>query len=280
MNREEKQAVVDTIGTKLGDHESFYMTDASHLSVAQINQLRRMCFDAGVELKVAKNTLIKRAMEAATTDYSELYDVLAGPTYLMFSSSSSSPAKVIKEFRKGAEMPVIKAAYIDSAVFVGDENLEMLSKLKSKEELIGDVILLLQSPIKNVIGALQSSGQTLSGLVKALADRPEEAPAAEPAAEAKEETPAADGESAADNAAEAGEGDAAEAPTAEAADAPDAPEASADAPADETPEAAEEAAEDGDASDDSNDDSASDNASNEGGDDAADAPEGEEEKSE
>ena len=138
----------------------------------QINKLRRLCFKQGVEFKVAKNTLIRKALESIGTGYDGLFEALQGPTSVMFSETGSIPAKVIKEFRKAGDKPVLKAAYIDSAIYLGDTSLDELSKLKTKHELIGEIIGLLQSPAKNVIGALQSGGHKLSGILKTLEDRP------------------------------------------------------------------------------------------------------------
>lgn len=134
--------------------------------------MRRSCFETGIQLRVIKNTLIRKALEQVSeNDYSQLYDTLHGPTAIMFSENAKAPATLIKQFRETAERPLLKAAYIDSSIFVGDDQLEALTKLKSKEELLGDVIGLLQSPMQNVIGALKSGGQTIAGLVKALEER-------------------------------------------------------------------------------------------------------------
>ena len=152
----------------------FYITDYSSLTVEQINNLRRICFDKGVQIKVLKNTLIKKALERINeTAYTGLYDSLSGPTAVMFSETSNLPARIIEEFRKKHDKPVLKAAYIDTDVFIGDDQIETLSNLKSKEELIGEIIGLLQSPIKTVVGSLQSGGNTIAGLVKALSERGE-----------------------------------------------------------------------------------------------------------
>lgn len=175
MTREDKAIVIDKLKDKFSSATFFYIADSSELNVEQINQFRGMCFDKGVEMTVVKNTLIKKALEAASTDnnYEELYDSLKGPSSVMFADIANSPAKVIEEFRKSFDKPVLKAAYIDSSIYLGDEALKELAALKSKEELIGDVILLLQSPIKNVLSSLQSGGSTLAGIVKTLQDRPE-----------------------------------------------------------------------------------------------------------
>jgi large subunit ribosomal protein L10 len=145
------------------------------LTVEQINKFRGLCFEKDIEMKVVKNTLAIKALETFPEDrnYVGLYDSLKGPTAILFTTTANVPAKVIKEFRKGSERPVLKAAYIDTDVFVGDEQLDALANLKSKEDLIGEVITLLQSPVKNVLGALQSGGNTISGLLKALEERGE-----------------------------------------------------------------------------------------------------------
>jgi len=148
------------------------LTDSSTLTVAAVNDLRRMCFKNNVKLKVAKNTLIKKALESIEDgNYDDLYPVLSGPTSLMFSEVANAPAKIIKEFRKKHDMPVLKAAFIDSDLFLGDEQVDSLAALKSKEELVGDVIALLQSPAKNVISALQSGGSKLAGILKTLSEK-------------------------------------------------------------------------------------------------------------
>jgi large subunit ribosomal protein L10 len=172
MTREEKTAVIEEIKDIFASSNCFYVTDCSTLSVEQVNKLRRSCFETGIQLRVIKNTLIRKALEQVSeNDYSELYDSLHGPTAIMFSENAKAPATLIKQFRETAERPLLKAAYIDSSIFVGDDQLEALTKLKSKEELLGDVIGLLQSPMQNVIGALKSGGQTIAGLVKALEER-------------------------------------------------------------------------------------------------------------
>jgi large subunit ribosomal protein L10 len=150
---------------------NFYITDTSDLTVAKINDIRRQCFESDITMKVAKNSLIKKAMEAAGGDYSPIFDVLKGSSSIFFSKSATAPAKLIKQLRKKGEKPILKAAYIDSAIFIGDNQIDTLIKLKSKEQLIGEVIGLLQSPAKNVISALQSGGNTIAGLVKTLQER-------------------------------------------------------------------------------------------------------------
>ncbi len=175
MTRQEKAQVIDGLVEKFNETQFFYLADSSGLSVVQTDNFREKCYKAGVEYKVVKNTLIKKALEKVEGDFSALDSELKGFTGILFSpESNNAPAKVIKEFRKdGGERPVLKAAYIDSDVYIGDDKLKELSSLKSKSELIGEIIGLLQSPAKNVISALQSSGQTLSGLVKTLSEREE-----------------------------------------------------------------------------------------------------------
>lgn len=173
MTRSEKVAVVEELKEKFDNSTSFYVTDSSTLTVAEVNNLRGLCFEKGVEMRVVKNTLVKKALEALPEDknYAELYDTLKGPTALMFSETANLPAKLIEEFRKTHEKPVLKAAYIDASVYVGDDQVKSLAALKSKEELVGDVIGLLQSPAKNVISALKSGGSTIAGILKTLEER-------------------------------------------------------------------------------------------------------------
>jgi large subunit ribosomal protein L10 len=171
MNKEEKHDLVLALSEQMKEYGNFYITDTSDLSVAKINDIRRKCFDSDIKMQVAKNSLIKKAMEAAGGDYTEIYDVLKGSSSILFSKSATAPAKLIKQLRKQGDKPVLKAAYIDSAIFIGDNQIDALTKLKSKEQLIGEIIGLLQSPAKNVISALQSGGNTLAGLVKTLQER-------------------------------------------------------------------------------------------------------------
>ena len=175
MTKNEKTQLIEELKEKLAGCQYFYITDSSELNVEQVNKLRALCFEKGVEMKVVKNTLARKAMESFDVDrgFEALYDALKGPTTILFTETGNAPAKLIKEFRKDFDKPILKAAYIDSDVFIGDENVDVLDALKSKEELIGDVILLLQSPMKNLLGSLQSGQNTLSGLVKALEERAE-----------------------------------------------------------------------------------------------------------
>jgi len=175
MTREEKVQKVQELTERLSVCRSYYITDTSELSVDSVNQFRRMCFDSGLTYGVYKNSLIKKALQAQENDCSELESVLKGFSGIIFGEGpANAGAKAIKEFRKkGFEKPLFKGAYIDSDIFIGEEHLNTLSDLKSKEELVGEIIGLLQSPAKNVISALKSSGDTLSGLVKTLSERSE-----------------------------------------------------------------------------------------------------------
>jgi len=172
MTKAEKATVIEELKQKFAEHEYFYVTDSSTLTVEQVNNLRRICFEKGVEMKVVKNTLAIKALEDAPDDkgYKALFDSLKGPTALMFTSTANVPAKLIKDFRKDHERPLLKAAYIDTDVFVGDDQIEALASLKSKEELIGEIIGLLGSPIRNVMSALNAGGK-LASLLKAIEER-------------------------------------------------------------------------------------------------------------
>jgi large subunit ribosomal protein L10 len=171
MRKEEKHEVVLALTEQIQEYGNFYITDTANLTVAKVNAIRRKCFESDIKMQVAKNTLIRKAMEAAGGDYSEMYDVLKGSSSIMFSKTANAPAKLIKQLRKQGDKPVLKAAYIDSAVFIGDNQLDALVNLKSKEELVADIIALLQSPAKNVISGLQSGGNKLAGIVKTLQER-------------------------------------------------------------------------------------------------------------
>lgn len=171
MTREEKSQVIEALTAKLAESSNFYLTDLSGLDAGMTSQLRRACFKANVRLSVVKNTLLEKAMEASEKDFGELPSTLKGNTSVMYSETGNAPAKVIKAFRKKSEKPFLKGAYIEEAVYIGDEQLDMLVDIKSKEELIGEIIGLLQSPAKNVVSALQSSGGKLSGIIKTLSQK-------------------------------------------------------------------------------------------------------------
>lgn len=173
MTKDQKNEVIDVLKEKFSQYNNFYITNTEALSVAQVNKLRRICFSKQVEMKVAKNTLIRKALESLdSTRYADVYDSLHGVTALMFSENAKEPAMIISTFRResNGERPVLKAAFIDGDVFAGDDQLKALITLKSKQDLIGEVIGLLQSPAKRVMSAL-NAGNKLAALVKALEER-------------------------------------------------------------------------------------------------------------
>ena len=171
MTRQEKSEVIKDLTAQLTENETIYLADISGLDAGSTSNLRRACFRAGVKLAVVKNTLLKKAMDGSDKEFGDLADVLKGNTSLMFAETSNAPAKVIKAFRKKSDKPLLKGAFIEEAVYVGDDQLNTLVDIKSKDELIGEIIGLLQSPAKNVISALKSSGGKLAGIVKTLSER-------------------------------------------------------------------------------------------------------------
>lgn len=173
MTKAEKAATIEELKGKLENNQFLYLADSSTLTVEKINEFRKLCFEKNIEIRVVKNTLLKKALESfdESRGYEGLYEHLSGPTAVLFTEVGNAPAKVIKEFRKVNSRPILKAAYIDTGIYVGDDQIDSLASLKSKEDLIGDIISLLQSPAKNVVSALKSGGNTLSGLVKALEER-------------------------------------------------------------------------------------------------------------
>ncbi|MDP4266506.1 MAG: 50S ribosomal protein L10 [Bacteroidota bacterium] len=175
MKKEEKSQFIDTLTEDLKKFNNFYIADIGDLTVEKTSTLRRLCFKKNVKLKVVKNTLLKKALDRIGGDevYSALYPILKGNTSLMFSESLNDPAKVIKEFRKKNKKPILKGAFVQECCYVGDNQLDSLVSIKGKKELIGDIIGLLQSPAKNVISALQSGGNKLSGIVKTLSEKSE-----------------------------------------------------------------------------------------------------------
>ena len=173
MTREEKNQFIDDLTTRLNEANIFYLADIAGLDAEGSSKLRRSCFNGDIKLEVVKNTLLRKALEKAEGNYDELYDTLVGNTSIMFATAGNAPAKIIKDFRKKNDKPILKGAFIEEAIYIGDENLEFLTSIKSKEELIGELIALLQSPAKNVVSALQSSGGKLAGIVKTLSERPE-----------------------------------------------------------------------------------------------------------
>lgn len=171
MTREEKAVVIEDLTAQLAENANIYLADISGLDATATSNLRRACFKANIKLAVVKNTLLAKAMEASDKEFGELPDVLKGNTSLMLSETGNAPAKLIKNFRKKSDRPVLKGAFIEEAIFVGDENLETLVNIKSKEEVIGDIIGLLQSPAKNVISGLKSGGGKLAGILKTLSEK-------------------------------------------------------------------------------------------------------------
>ena len=171
MRREEKNAIIDSLAEKLKEYSHFYLTDTAQLNAADTSDLRRKCFENDIKLVVVKNTLLKRALEMSEGDFNELYPVLKGTTSIMFTQTGNTPARLIKEFRKRHDKPVLKGAYVQESVYVGDNMLNALVSVKTKQELIGDIILILQSPARNVISALQSGGSKIHGVLETLSKK-------------------------------------------------------------------------------------------------------------
>jgi len=171
MTREEKLNVIEDLTAQLAENSTIYLADISGLDATTTSNLRRACFKANVKLSVVKNTLLAKAMEASEKDFGELPEVLKGNTSLMFAEAGNGPAKLIKNFRKKSDKPLLKGAFVEEAVFVGDDKLDTLVSIKSKEEMIGEIIGLLQSPAKNVISGLKSGGGKLAGILKTLLEK-------------------------------------------------------------------------------------------------------------
>lgn len=171
MTREEKAIVIEQLTAQLANNTNIYLTDASGLNAEATSRLRRACFKANIKLEVVKNTLLAKAMEASDKDFGELSSVLVGNTAMMLSEIGNAPAKLIQEFRKKSNKPILKGAFIEEAIYLGDDQVDALVNIKSKEELIGDIIMLLQSPAKNVVSALKSGGGTLAGIIKTLSEK-------------------------------------------------------------------------------------------------------------
>lgn len=171
MTKQEKNQVIEKMSVKLAENPHFYLADVSELTVEDSNSLRGIFHEQGIRIEVVKNTLLKKAMENAEKDYTGLYDCLVGNTSIIFTETGNAPAKLIKKFRKDHPKPLLKAAFVEESLYIGDEQLDALSALKSKDELIAEVVALLQSPAKNVVGALQSSGGNLAGILKTLSEK-------------------------------------------------------------------------------------------------------------
>ena len=171
MTKEQKEQEIQDLTDRLSSVKNLYLADIAGLDAVQTTALRRACFKANIKLSVVKNTLLAKAMEASDKDFGNLHETLKGNTSLMFSELGNTPAKLIKDFRKKSEKPILKGAYIEEAIYIGDDQIDALESIKSKEELIGEVITILQSPAKNIISALQSGGSNISGILKTLSER-------------------------------------------------------------------------------------------------------------
>ena len=171
MRKEDKAIIIEQLGEKLKEYAHFYLVDVTGMNAEETSNLRRKCFGAEIKMVVVKNTLLEKAFEAAEIDYSPLYPVLKGTTAVFFTNVANSPAKLIKEVGKNG-IPGLKAAYAEEGIYVGAENLDALCAIKSKNEVIAEVVALLQSPAKNVLSALQGAGQTIHGVLKTLGERP------------------------------------------------------------------------------------------------------------
>ena len=171
MRREEKDSIIDGLKVQIDNASHFYLADISNLNAADTSDLRRKCFEQEIELVVVKNTLLKKALEKSEGNFEELYDTLKDSTSIMFCETGNVPAKLIKDFRKVHERPVLKAAFVEHSIYLGDEQLEVLSALKSRDELISDVLASLQAPMTNLLSALQSGGNKMAGVLKTLAEK-------------------------------------------------------------------------------------------------------------
>lgn len=171
MNKEEKKQIVEELSKKFGENPNFYIADISTLPVTKSNELRKQAYEKGVSIQMVKNTLIKKALEQANIENEALMDTLKGTSALMFSENINAPAKLIKAFRKDKPLPAVKVAYVEESLYVGDDQIDVLANLKSKEELIADVVALLQSPLKNIVSGLQGSGHKIAGIVKTLSEK-------------------------------------------------------------------------------------------------------------
>ncbi len=172
MTKEEKNKQIELLVKEIENNPNFYLTDTLGLNAENTSKLRRQCFNQNISLKMVKNTLLVKALQKiGKEDYKEIYPLVKGSTAIMFCESSNAPAKLIKEFRVKSDKPVLKLAYIEDCLYAGDNQLEVLATLKSKNELIGDIIGLLQSPAKNVVSALKSGGNKLSGILSTLSEK-------------------------------------------------------------------------------------------------------------
>lgn len=171
MKKEQKIQIIDSLTEEINASNHFYLTDISEMNAEDTSALRRACFEKDIKLVVVKNTLLRIALEKAEGEFEGLDNVLKGATSLMLTETGNLPAKLIKEFRKGHDKPILKAAYVEESLYIGDNELDALTTIKSKEELIGDIVALLQSPIKNVVSSLESGKNILAGVVKTLSEK-------------------------------------------------------------------------------------------------------------
>jgi len=171
MRREEKDVIIENLAQRLNATKHFYLTDISELNAEETSNLRRKCFEKEISLLVVKNTLLRKAMEKSEGDFDDLYDILKDSTSIMFCETGNTPAKLIKELRKTMERPLIKAAFVEESIYIGDNQLDVLSNIKSKNELLGDLLMLLQSPATNLVSALASSGSQMAGALKTLSEK-------------------------------------------------------------------------------------------------------------
>ena len=171
MNKAEKIKVINDLSSSLSESKNLYLTDISGLNASQTSDLRRACYKADIKLSVVKNTMLHRAIETSEKDFGEITSVLKGNTSIMFSESGNGPAKIIKEFRKKNDKPILKAAFIEEAIYIGDNQLDTLVAIKSRDELIGEIVGLLKSPIQNLVSALNAGGNNLHGVLKTLSER-------------------------------------------------------------------------------------------------------------
>ncbi len=171
MNKTEKTAIINDLAKIIGQFNHFYVTDTQGLNASQTSNLRRLCFKKDVKMMMVKNTLLQRAIQQSEKNIEGFDEVFKGTSVVLFSDTGNVPARLIKEFRKKGELPIFKGAFVEESVYIGEEQLELLSNIKSKEELLGDLIALLQSPIKNVLSSLQSGGTTIAGILKTLEEK-------------------------------------------------------------------------------------------------------------
>jgi large subunit ribosomal protein L10 len=173
MKKEDKNQLIESLQALIDEYAHIYVTDIEGLNATSSSNLRRESYKNQIKLVVAKNALLRKAMDRSEKSFDELYGVLKGNTSIMLSNTGNAPALLIKTLRKKSDKPVLKGAYVEESIYIGDHQLDALASIKSREELIGDIVLLLQSPAKNVLSALQSGGNTIAGLVKTLSERPE-----------------------------------------------------------------------------------------------------------